>query len=251
MKFYAVRFVFALLLCFLIIANKGTSQILSPEMGTIIVTYQTDQEGQRLDRIRFWLINENHERTLYPKKDEFVANNHTCLERTVVITHLPIGQYRIEFLTPNADLMFEEVAVREIELTSGSVIKVDQPIRLRSTTATPKETGEIAVNEINHLSSPILPVIVVNKPHPVSIPLPTGPLPIKAARFSLSVNLNIHWRLMHDGQIVYTSTGAISNLPIPPGRHYYLLAQEMPGYAINMIPQNPFTWNPDKFLKSS
>jgi formylglycine-generating enzyme required for sulfatase activity len=248
-KFYSIQFLFTCILCFFLIAVKGNSQILSPEMGTIIVTYQTDQEGQRLDRIRFWLINENQERTLYPKKDEFVANSHSCLERTVVIAHLPIGLYRIEFLIPNADQLFEMVPPREIELTTGSVIKVDQPIRLRSSPWIPKEDTEISLNESNNVPSSILPVIIVPQPHPVSIPLPSGPLPIKAARFSLNVNMNVHWRLMHEGQIVYTFTGAISNLPIPPGRHYYLLAQEMPGYSINMIPSNPFDLEPGQIFK--
>lgn len=249
MKFYVVRLFFAFLLGFLFTTNKGVSQLLSPEMGTLIVTYQTDQEGQRLDRIRFWLINENHERTLYPKKDEFVANNHSCLERTVVIAHLPIGHYRIEFLIPNADQIFEEVAPRDIELSPGSVIKVDQPISLRSSTVAPKEPVEVALNELGNLSSPILPVIIVNKDPQMAIPFPSGPLPIKAARFSLNVNLNMHWRLMHEGQIIYTATGAVSNFPIPPGRHYYILAQEMPGYTVNMIPPNPFDLEPGQFFK--
>lgn len=143
------------LLCFLIVPINGFSKPLSNETGTIIVTYQTDQEGQRLDRIRFWLINENHERTLYPKKDEFVANTHPCLERTVVIAHLPIGHYRIKFLIPNTDQIFEEVAPREIELTANAAVKIDQLIRLRPAINDPlPDPPEIVPNELPTPPSP-------------------------------------------------------------------------------------------------
>lgn len=245
MNFFALRLILAFLFCLLGHSQHGIAQILSSDMGTIIVTYQTDQEGQRLDRIRFWLINDNNERTLYPKKDEFVANNHSCLERTVVIAHLPLGYYRIEFLVPNGDQIFDDVTSREIELTAGSVIKIDQAIHLRS--SLPPKAEEVALNDINPISSPLLPVIVTNKPPP--IPLPAGPLPIRPARFSLSVNLNINWKIMQDGQIIYAASGPISNLPVPPGRHYYLLAQDMPGYTVHMIPPNPFDLEPGELFK--
>lgn len=249
MKFCTLRLRIAIFLLIWLIPLCGHSQSLSPEMGTIIVTYQTDQEGQRLDRIRFWLINENQERTLYPKKDEFVANNHTCLERTVVIAHLSIGLYRIEFLLPNADQIFEDVPPREIELTSGSVIKVDQSIKLRSSISPPNTTSELAMSELDHLHAASLPTFSINKSPTVSLPLPSGPLPIKATRFSLDVNLNVHWKLMHEGQTIYTSTGSIHNLPVSPGKNYYLITQEMPGYTITMSPPNPFDLEPGQPFK--
>ena len=102
------------------------------ESGTIIVTYQTEElAGTCLDRIRFWLINAQGERTLYPKKDEFVANSQEPNERTVVITKLTAGSYRIEFLVPNVERAFEEVSPRIVSLPAGAVVKIDQAIRLR------------------------------------------------------------------------------------------------------------------------
>lgn len=111
---------------------KIEGQLLSPELGTVIVTYQMSAGAQKLDRIRFWLINEQHERTLFPKKDEFVSNTHTPNERTVVITHLPPGRYRIEFLIPNCDHIFEDIPARAFNLNPGAVIKIDQTIRLHA-----------------------------------------------------------------------------------------------------------------------
>lgn len=106
-------------------------QLLSPNFGIIIVSYQIDQNNSRLDRIRFWLINEHQEKTLYPKKDEFVSNSHTPNERTVVIAHLHPGQYHIEFLVPNKDQLFEPVPARTLMLNAGEVVKMEQVIHPR------------------------------------------------------------------------------------------------------------------------
>lgn len=125
------------------------AQLLSPDMGTIIVTYQTDQAEQRLDRIRFWLVNHQNERTMYPKKDEFVSNTRASNERTVVITHLLPGQYGIEFLIPNTDHFFEEVPTRSLVLKSGAVMKIDQTIRQRSRLPTLSPT-------LNHSKNPFV-----------------------------------------------------------------------------------------------
>jgi hypothetical protein len=103
---------------------------LSSQPGTIIVSYQMSETHQCLDRIRFWLINPQQERTLYPKKDEFISNSHTPNERTVVIPNLPAGHYQIEFLVPNSDQRFEETPIRDINLHPGAVVKIEQIIRI-------------------------------------------------------------------------------------------------------------------------
>jgi len=213
------------------------AQIQNRDFGTIIVTYQIDQEKLSLDRIRFWLINEQEERTLYPKKNEYVANNQVCLERTVVIAKLPIGQYRIEFLVPNTDKTLEEPPLREIELTAGSVIKIDQTIHLR-TTVPARETTEVAMNDFNA----ILPkkTLITKNLQPFFLPLPSGPLAIREVQFNLNVNLSARWKLMHEGQIIYSGIGSVNHLAIPPARGYYLLAEEIAGYHIQMSPSNPF-----------
>lgn len=75
-----------LLMIWLLHFLQLNGQDLQQNRGTLIVSYQTDHQGHKLDRIHFWLINEKMERTLYPKKDEFVAHSHTGMDRTVVIT---------------------------------------------------------------------------------------------------------------------------------------------------------------------
>lgn len=99
--------------------------------GTLIVTYETDQDGYCLDRLRFWLVNEKQERNLYPKQEEFVDNNLSCTERerTVAIPHLAPGKYSLQFIVPNRDNMFEIPTPKELEITQGSVVKVEQKIK--------------------------------------------------------------------------------------------------------------------------
>lgn len=237
---------------FLLLRMEAAQPLLSPEMGTIIVTYQTDQQGQRLDRIRFWLINEKQEKTLYPKKDEFVANNHTCSERTVVISHLPPGRYTIEFILPNTDRFFESPPIRNVHLTSGSVLKIDQAIRLKPPE---KKTDEIAMLGLNEMSG----VIYINNltPLPPPLPYPAVPrpflpppgFPLRLTNFSLTVNRTVSWKLMSDRRIINASVGSVSNLPIPPGFDYYIIADDIPGYTLKIIPEPPFDANPGENLK--
>ncbi len=237
---------------FFLLMRINAAQLLSPEMGTLIITYQTDQQGQRLDRIRFWLINEKQEKTLYPKKDEFVANNHTCSERTVVISHLPPGRYNIEFVLPNTDHFFERPPIRNIHLTAGSVLKIDQAIRLKPSE---KKTDEIAMAGLKETSA----VIYINNLTPLPPPLPYPPIPrpilpppgfpLRLANFSLTVNRTVNWKLMVDGQIINASVGSVSNLPIPPGFDYYVVADDIPGYTLKIIPEPPFDANPGENLK--
>lgn len=256
-------------------------QLLSPEMGTIIVTYQTDQAGQRLDRIRFWLVNDQQKRTLYPKKDEFVSNSHTPNERTVVITHLPPGNYRIEFLIPNTDQFFEEVPPREAILTPGAAVKIDQTIRLHSLaflasltkdSEKSKEIQEVSTKELEEskeepetlkkgveelkeesrkskefalvIIKQENPIFPFGAPLPPPFPLPgpytSFPTPVSLANFSLTSNQTTGWKLMQQGRLVYSGVDSASNISIPPGRDYYIIAEDVPGYSFYTAPKTPF-----------
>lgn len=223
-------------------------QLLFPDLGTIIVSYQTNQAGHRLDRIRFWLINDQKERTLYPKKDEFVSNSHTPNERTVVITHLPAGNYRIEFLLPNCDAMFEEVPPRTITLHPGAVIKVDQTIRIRSVLSLfPQPTHELAFvfnNQGNSFFPDILP-----PPFPLPGPFTSFPSYADSATFSLVSNQKVGWKLMRRGQLIYADVGSASNIAIPPGQNYTILAEDIPGYSFYTIPRIPFSVTPGQTIQ--
>lgn len=112
--------------------------------GTLIVSYQTNRSGQCLDRLRFWLINEQEERILYPKGDEFVDQHHNCMERTVAISRLPVGTYRVQFLVPNRDNRFEVPSTRLALIEAGKVFRIDQQIKFHQK---PLDFVEIAAGE--------------------------------------------------------------------------------------------------------
>ena len=99
--------------------------------GSLIVTYQTDIHAKHLDRIRFWVKDENHKQQLYPKKDSFVFDPDHNL-RMVVIDDLLPGKYFVEFLVPNIDGYFDDVPVREVNIEEGEAVKIDQIIRAKS-----------------------------------------------------------------------------------------------------------------------
>ncbi|MBA2369066.1 MAG: SUMF1/EgtB/PvdO family nonheme iron enzyme [Candidatus Protochlamydia sp.] len=220
-----------------------TSSEMGVDKGVLVVTYQTDQQGQRLDRIRFWLINEKEEKTLYPKKDEFVAYHHTNLERTVVISNLRAGKYRIEFVLPNADNFFEEIPSRDVNVSEKNVAKIDQAIPLKKS----QKNFDIAQVDDRLISS-----IYLNNftPLPPPFPFASNPFapipgaPMRMASFSLNVTRPVAWKLMLRGRIIYSSVGSIANLPIAPDFNYYVLAEELPGFTLKLIPPNPFDVEP-------
>ena len=219
------------------------AKVLFPEMATLIVSYQIEHEANRLDRIRFWLINEQEERTLYPKRDEFVSNNHTPNERTVVITHLPAGHYRLEFLIPNCDRQYEEVLPREINLAPGAVVRIDQVIhpRLHALSSQNERWDDIAF-VTTHYEPPFYHSRPQPSPYARSRPLP---LPINNGSFSLTTNHpDVNWKLVHHGRVIFTGTGSMTNLSILPGSDFNILAEQIDGYSVYTSPEMPLDITP-------
>lgn len=238
------KFLLLILSATLLVICDIEGQLLSPELGTVIVTYQMKAGAQRLDRIRFWLINEQHERTLFPKKDEFVSNSHTPHERTVVITHLPPGRYRIEFLIPNCDQIFEEIPSRTFDLNPGAVIKIDQTIRLHPNLSflTPLST-EMAFVAMDRNPS-IFSTDAPPPPFPLPNPYHVSSKSSHSVHFSLNSNQMVRWKLMHNGELIYSDVGSVSHISIPAGNNYFLLAENIPGYSFYTIPRMPFNLVP-------
>lgn len=234
---------------------EGYSQHFSAEKGTIIVTYQTDQRGHRLDRIHFWLINDKNEKTLYPKKDEFVVHSHSEQERTVVIGHASPGHYTIEFLIPNADHFFESVPPREFELKAGEVIKIDQEIKPYKLSVHQAEKEELAFLELGtkaHRQRDYLGLIITNYPPPFPFypPLPNMLPPTSPATFSLKSNLPAEWKLMHRRFVVYSALGPVNNQIIPPRNNYHIIAEDIPGYTLYVSPSGLFDAPPGSDIQA-
>lgn len=213
----------------------SVSPLISPDSGTLIVSYQTDTAAQRLDRIRFWLINELQERTLYPKKDELFSNNHTSNERTVVISHLPPCYYTIEFLVPNTDHHFEDIQPRKVHLTEGAVIKIDQVIRKRPSLAL-YENSLFRLPRTRHTI------------YRYSIPGST-PVPISLSKLSVTSNQDMKWQLILHRHLIYSGFGPVFDLSVLPAKNYVIVAEEIPGYSLYASPKNPFDLAPGQILR--
>ncbi len=220
---------------FVLFSLQQTCEAEELKTGTIIVIYQTE-DAKHLDRIRFWLINENNQRSLYPKKDEYVANTQKHNERTVVISQLALGNYRIDFVFPKGKNFFEETESKIITVNSGSITKVNQSIK-----------SKVVLNEELAEAEPI----AADPPTPTMLPpyIPSGhsniiinsPVyPKQPGYFSLNSNLSAHWKLMNSGSEVYAGSGSISNFPVRPAPNFYLIAEDIPGYTLQQLPPNPF-----------
>ncbi|ADI37585.1 hypothetical protein [Waddlia chondrophila] len=124
-----------------------------PETGTLVVTYQTDNKGDRLNRVRFWLTcishikNGSHKQTLYPQGATYVDDANTQT-RMVVIEDLPPGDYSIDFVVPNLDDRFSPVPQRKANIASGETTKIDQKIKFnqKNPASTPEHSPDIAQN---------------------------------------------------------------------------------------------------------
>ncbi|MBA3602691.1 MAG: SUMF1/EgtB/PvdO family nonheme iron enzyme [Parachlamydiaceae bacterium] len=105
---------------------------LAQESGTLVVRYQTGPKEERLDRVRFRIWNEYQEEQFYPKTCSH-SENDGCQHRMVVVENLQVGYYKLEFLVPNADHLFEEIPERSFEIHNGEVLRINQFIRPRYT----------------------------------------------------------------------------------------------------------------------
>lgn len=255
--FRYVYLVFLFFFSVLSVVQVESSDSPSETKGTLIITYQTDTKGQRLDRIRFWLMNENQERTLYPKNDEFILNTHSCTSRKVVIGNLIPGSYKIQFLVPNADHFFEDASfIKECTIQAGEVAKIDQEIKLN-----PSISSEIAFATPSFSPPPFLMQTpagyrsrygsygtTIYNNYPV-IPSSTNFIPSVSTDptyFSLETNQPARWQLVANQKVVYESTGPVSDITLRPGLVYSVRAQPIPGYSLKIVPSPVFEATSDK-----
>lgn len=121
---------FYLLIAYMLISYPSLITCKELETGTLVISYQTGHKGERLDRIRFLLTNDQQQTTMYPKKGCYVEDA-ACVMRVVIVEELLPGDYLLEFIIPNSDGLFEEVSTRKIAVTEGSTVKIDQNISIK------------------------------------------------------------------------------------------------------------------------
>jgi formylglycine-generating enzyme required for sulfatase activity len=200
-----------LLALFVCVSCFGQEVPLSPP-GSLIVTYQTGPAGERLDRIRFWLKkSDEHFQQMYPKNDAYV-DDPSSMTRMVVIENLAPGKYTIEFVIPNRDGHFESVPKKEIVISKGSAVKIDQLIKPRNAAFKGlPDTQEIA--QVDRTSGSL--TVISNQP-------------------------TARWVVYHRNIAVYHGKGTEYAIPLPAGNNYHLRAEEMEGYDSGIQPKEDF-----------
>lgn len=93
-----------------------------PATGTLTVKYSTGSAVDRLDRIRFFLIDAAGNREMYPKEVQGEQGSKSA-DRTIKIPQIKTGDYFVEFLLPNNDGLFatpfrQKVTIQKNQETS-------------------------------------------------------------------------------------------------------------------------------------
>lgn len=100
------------------------------QAGTLIVTYDTGPNAERLPRVRMQLTDSHGREQLFPKENGFVYDP-IGPSRIVAIHGLEPGTYTLEFLIPNNDGLFKPIPARQVQIAHGELVKVTQSIKPR------------------------------------------------------------------------------------------------------------------------
>ena len=221
--------------------------IFGSNICTLIVTYQSDSPHISLDRVRFWLIDEHERRSLFPRPDQILSNQKLNDEQTVVISDIPAGDYRIQFLVPNKRHQFATPQIRQVTLTAGTVTRVNEKVGLKDEQA--KLINLQSVAQKNSFSnSPVSIEGMVKNLPPYSLPLPSKSDTLKGSQVNIEINKDSSWKLMRQGKVVFQGVGSTDGVSIAPGNGYYLIYEDIVNHHVQMTPKNPFDLVPGKTL---
>ncbi len=102
----------------------------SSKLGNLLVKFDTGYKKERLDRVRFWLVDSMGERIMYPKEG-FVVESSEGVQREVLVRDLKPGKYHVEFLVPNSDNLFAPLEPKEITIVSNTKTVHEQTLEPR------------------------------------------------------------------------------------------------------------------------
>lgn len=206
---------------------------------TLVVTYSTGEDLVRLDRVRFWLISERGDHHLYPHANSYVDDPETK-KRMVLIENLSEGSYTLKFIMPNSDKLFETVEPRKVTLVQGGVVKVDQELKLLAKDIDDQTEVELAYESpYQREAPPMHEVRFYSQPFDRYAPLPGY----------LNIRSNVpaaRWALYKDGARIASGEGSVKDLTVPAGSGYQVMAEELENYEVKLIPQTPFSIQPDQ-----
>lgn len=209
------------------------------DSGRLIVTYHTGPTAERLNRIHFWLVNENGERRLYPHGGAFVDDEDQSV-RMVLIENLPQGNYDLEFLVPNKDNYFENIPTKNVTISSGSVVKIDQSIKPRINTPT-AVSEDIAAVDVDVFYERPESEIILPKTGKRYYSYPPTEMEYPEASITVRSTLpRARWTIFQANQDIVTGEGSLSHVSVLPGIDYYIEAEQFDDYTLNIYPPDTF-----------
>ena len=249
--------------------------------GSVAIQYNTGHLKERLDRVRFWLVDEDGGRTMYPKRDEF-HEGMTSADRVVEIQDLQVGVYTVDFVLPNRDNLFSDTPPQSFVLDKDNRVVIEQAIKPQYGTIKAKTLFDLQpenekatvrlYNQANELkveatqdeliASDLVPgkyrlefgdVAGYETPPAQEIVLvpngEEGPFlgQYKTSFVALAVSCNSEdqeWSLYKNGQKIESGVGTKASLQLPPGNGYYLEVEETEGYATLIEPRGTFALQP-------
>ncbi|MDF2549102.1 MAG: hypothetical protein K0S07_169 [Chlamydiales bacterium] len=252
--------------------------------GTLNVTYDTGPLKERLDQVRFFLIDAKGRKQMFPRQldSTTLEEGHS---RTVEIQNLFAGRYDVEFTVPNKDGLFKEMGKMAVVIHKGKAAslqaalvpqygKINASYQIEG--ALPHlppillvdKFGEIkAQGTEGHLEADLLTpghyqIVFPDLPgfkavDPVAVNLaPSGQEgPFKRiykkefAHLSITVDpLDREWALYQNGRLLKKGKGSVASLAVAPGEGYFLKAEEVPGFEAITKPTGTFALMGDEPL---
>lgn len=218
----------------------------SPDSGTLIVTYHSENPQMPLDRVRFWLMDDQQQRRLYPQGDHYIDDAKDG-SRMVLIENLPLGNYTVEFVVPNKNQAYRTTPRKELTISAGSVIKIDQAVGIQ-TQPTASDASTIALIQRNVYYERPDSVIILPKTgqriysYPSSQTMPEEDLSsLPQSAIAIKSNLaNGHWRLYHYDQEILSGQGSHGPMHVVPGDGYRVEADNFDDFNVRVFPNNDF-----------
>ncbi|MCB1134980.1 MAG: SUMF1/EgtB/PvdO family nonheme iron enzyme [Chlamydiia bacterium] len=251
--------------------------------GEAIVAYKTGAHRERIDRVRFWLIDEDGNRQLYPREDEF-SDRSTDGYREVKIPGLPIGVYTLEFVLPNQDDLFPAVETATLVVNKDDKVEwkefiaprygslnIERTVQLEEGDDAPRAEvwvsdtygrvvskvtdDRVTVTELlpgdYQVDFKQIPGYITPEPVSVSIRANEAIGPVSGtyhvADVGLTVRANddtLNWVLYRNGDQVLKGRGTENRIMVPPGKGYYLEVEPVQGFEADISPSGAFRIQP-------
>lgn len=214
--------------------------------GSLIVTYHSENPNMHLDRVRFWLINDQQQRRLYPQGNAYV-DNEDDQSRMVLVENLPVGNYALQFVVPNRNQAYRSTPLRTLSIATGSVVKIDQAVGVEIN-PTPEDTSTIALVESNVYVEQPESVIFLPKSGQRIYSYPSTQQIIEEEgsniqRSAISIKSNLsngRWKLYHNDRLLLSGEGSRLHIPVIPGDGYHVEADDFDDFSVRVFPRNYF-----------